>query len=142
MVVIGTSVWFEAAHRQYGDPGKCGKLHGHNWRVDIKIDSEVVDEIGYVVDFKSIEDMIDQFDHSVILIRGDPLIDILTEANQKVMVIDANPTCENLAVDICYKLFELVEDNIRREPDAIRVVVWENDVSYAKYGFGELIYES
>ena len=37
MVIIKTEVAFEAAHRQYGDPGKCGGLHGHNWIVEFVI---------------------------------------------------------------------------------------------------------
>ena len=40
MVRIGTTVYFEAAHRQLNDPSKCGKLHGHNWKVDVEIESD------------------------------------------------------------------------------------------------------
>lgn len=130
MVEIGTRVEFEAAHRQLGDPSKCGKLHGHNWVVEVHITSHDINEIGYVVDFKDINEICNRYDHSVMLVAGDPLIDILVAADQKVVVVPVNPTCENLAM-ILAKCIKDVLDSRMIFCELVKVVVWENAKSYA-----------
>lgn len=58
----------EAAHRLPNVPvgHKCGRLHGHSFRIEIHVRGPVDDELGWVVDFaeikaafKPIEEMID-----------------------------------------------------------------------------------
>jgi 6-pyruvoyltetrahydropterin/6-carboxytetrahydropterin synthase len=60
---------FEAAHRLHGLPEKhkCGRLHGHNYRATFVLESETLDQYGFVRDYgelKSAEMMIDHIlDH-------------------------------------------------------------------------------
>jgi len=123
--LIGLHTDFAAAHRQYGDKGKCGKLHGHNWDVDIKILGDVGD-IGYVVDFKKIKEYIEEsFDHKVILNIHDPLVEILQ--GHEIVALPENPTCENLAKEIA-KLIKAMGENIKR----VTVRVYENKNSWAE----------
>lgn len=126
MPVINTKLFFEAAHRQLNDPGKCGYLHGHNWMVDVYISSGYVDPIGYVVDFKDLKEIIDEYDHKVLLHKDDPLCQILMDAGQKVKMLDLNPTCECLSLLLC-------RDFAKSLPsfDYITVVVYENEKSNA-----------
>ena len=44
---------FEAAHRLPRTPEghKCGRLHGHSYRVFVHVDGSVNDEAGWVMDF-------------------------------------------------------------------------------------------
>ena len=35
---------FEAAHRIVDYPGKCDRLHGHNWKVEIQIQETVLNK--------------------------------------------------------------------------------------------------
>ncbi|MDD2259277.1 MAG: 6-carboxytetrahydropterin synthase [Methanoculleus sp.] len=130
MVAIGTQVEFEAAHRQLGDPSKCGKLHGHNWVAEVHIESHDINDIGYVVDFKDINEICNRYDHSVMLVIGDPLIDVLIEADQNVVVIPVNPTCENLAMILAGCIKEVMDSRMIF-CELIKVVVWENNKSYA-----------
>jgi 6-pyruvoyltetrahydropterin/6-carboxytetrahydropterin synthase len=125
---IRTVCHFEAAHRQIGDPGKCGRLHGHNWVVEVNIAGKQ-NELGYIVDFKDIQEYIDSFDHSVLLHIEDPLGKVLKANGQKVHDLMENPTCENLADLIADWVFF----KILNQPDgAVVVKVWENYKSWAE----------
>ncbi|MBQ8300987.1 MAG: 6-carboxytetrahydropterin synthase QueD [Clostridia bacterium] len=78
-----------AAHKLCLDyDSKCTNLHGHNWIVDVYLQSKTLDSNGMVMDFTHIKKKIqDKFDHKVI--------------NE---VVDFNPTAENLAKYICDEL--------------------------------------
>lgn len=132
MVMIRTVCQFEAGHRQFGDPSKCGFLHGHNWKAEIEINSPRVNDIGYVVDFKNIKDEIkNAFDHKVILNMYDPLVQVLLDNYQRVQVVGGNPTCEVLAKKIKSMIYELVHHIGITDTD-ITVVLWENGDCYAR----------
>lgn len=78
---------FEAAHRlPHVPPGhRCGRLHGHSFRVEIHIKGAVSPETGWVLDFGEIKQafqpIYDQLDHNY-----------LNELEGL-----ANPTSENLS---------------------------------------------
>jgi 6-pyruvoyltetrahydropterin/6-carboxytetrahydropterin synthase len=128
MEEIGTICYFEAAHRQLGDQGKCGRLHGHNWKVEVNIAGRQ-NKLGYIVDFKDIKEFVDSFDHCVILHIEDPLGKVLKDNKQKVVDLMENPTCENIADVIADWIFH----SILNQPDgAVVVKVWENHKSWAE----------
>lgn len=132
MVIIGTDAKFEAAHRQLNDPGKCGFLHGHNWKVEIKIDAPIssLNECGYIIDYKKLKDLVNNFDHKVLLNDEDPLAPILKQQGQCVSVLPCEPTCENIA-----NIFLEMVENIFADEDInyndITITVWENGNSWA-----------
>ena len=78
---------FEAAHRLTHVPEghKCGRLHGHSYRVEIHVAGPVGEQTGWVMDFKEIKDAFaplhDKLDHRY-----------LNEVDGL-----CNPTSENLA---------------------------------------------
>ena len=41
---------FDAAHRVAGYPGKCDRLHGHSWTVELSVTGQQLDELGMLVD--------------------------------------------------------------------------------------------
>lgn len=79
---------FEAAHMIHGYPGKCARLHGHNWVVEAVVKGNELDELGMLVDFKIIKkalnETLDLFDHRY-----------LNELEP--FASGVNPTAENLA---------------------------------------------
>lgn len=79
---------FEAAHQVTGYPGKCARLHGHNWVVEAVVKGDKLDELGMLVDFKyakkALNGVLDRFDHR--------FLNELEPFNAGV-----NPTAENLA---------------------------------------------
>ena len=78
---------FEAAHRLINVPDehKCARLHGHSYRVEIRVTGPVDEHTGWVIDFAEIKDAFaplhDQLDHRY-----------LNEVDGL-----SNPTSENLA---------------------------------------------
>ena len=47
---------FEAAHRlpNVPDGHKCARLHGHSYRIEVRVGGEIGEETGWVVDFAEI----------------------------------------------------------------------------------------
>ena len=66
---IFTEFTFDAAHSLPNVPEghKCGRLHGHTYRVQIHVCGEVAPETGWVMDFgdikKAFQPIYDQLDH-------------------------------------------------------------------------------
>lgn len=48
---------FEAAHRIVGHPGKCDRLHGHTYYVDVEVRGTDLDELGILIDFNVLKDL-------------------------------------------------------------------------------------
>ena len=69
MYTISKQFHFSAAHQLFHlpDDHPCSRLHGHNYIVEIVLQSEAVDERGFVMDYgdlKLVKDYIDTtFDH-------------------------------------------------------------------------------
>lgn len=127
---IRTSRKFEAAHRQMEDIGKCGFVHGHNWIVDMELTGIPDTHVGYVIDFKDLYGVVDAFDHTTMLRADDPLVEVLSEHGQRLVILPLNATCENLAGIIANRIEALVA--LRKvRISHLRVVVHENDHSNA-----------
>lgn len=110
---------FSAAHRLEGYEGQCERLHGHNYRVELLLGCEELNEAGMVMDFKDVkgmaENIIQRFDHTY-LNEVEPF-DVL------------NPTAEQIARHIA-------EQVAGRLPEGIRVLeatCWESDRCSASY---------
>jgi 6-pyruvoyltetrahydropterin/6-carboxytetrahydropterin synthase len=106
----------EAAHRLPNVPQghKCGRLHGHSFRVEIHVSGPVEERSGWVMDFAGIKDafqpFFDQLDHHY-----------LNEVEGL-----SNPTSENLARWIWERLQPVL-------PMISRVVVNETCTSGCVY---------
>ena len=110
---------FAAAHQLRGYRGRCENLHGHNWRVELRVEGERLDDLGMLVDFGILKGILgrelERLDHS--FLNDTPPFDRI------------NPTSENLA----RHLFDAVG---RELPDGVRVAsvaVWESDRCAAAY---------
>lgn len=69
---------------------KCSNLHGHNWIIEIYMQSKSLDKNGMVMDFTHIKrEISDKLDHQ--------------NLNE---IFSFNPTAENIAKWICDKLGE------------------------------------
>lgn len=87
-------------------PSKCSRLHGHNWKIEVTLRSETLDENGMVLDFSRIKEVVMLLDHTYIN-------DVLG---------GLNPTAENIAKWICDQL-----------PHCVRVAVRESEGNLAIY---------
>jgi 6-pyruvoyltetrahydropterin/6-carboxytetrahydropterin synthase len=120
MFEVSVSGVFSAAHYLRDYHGKCEKLHGHNWNVEVSIRSKVLDKSGMVVDFKELKDKLNkallEFDHSFI--------------NEISYFKKVNPTSENIAAYIYKKLKRLFS---HKNLKVTKVSVWESEKTHATF---------
>ena len=55
MFELTTIVDFEAAHCLRDYPGKCSRLHGHNWQVEVTVAGTKLNELGLLIDFRDLK---------------------------------------------------------------------------------------
>ncbi|RJP24708.1 MAG: 6-carboxytetrahydropterin synthase QueD [Deltaproteobacteria bacterium] len=110
---------FAAAHRLREYEGNCERLHGHNWRVEVTVESDALDDRGIALDFRTIKsslsELLSRFDH--LYLNDVPPFDAL------------NPSSENLA----RHLFEEMGKKTPAPARVARVTVWESDDARAEY---------
>jgi len=120
-------VKFDAAHFLPGYNGKCKRMHGHTWKVEIEVG--LADNQSYdphhdkmLLDFSKLKSIIqDQFlneiDHSCI--------------NTDVVGIEY-PSAENIVMWIRGRAQVALPDFVK----LLRIRVWESEDSYAEWSLG------
>lgn len=69
MTEIFREFTFEAAHRLPNLPEshKCSRLHGHSYRIEIRVEGPVDEHLGWVMDFgdvkRAVSPVLDRLDH-------------------------------------------------------------------------------
>ena len=111
---------FSAAHFLRNYKGKCENLHGHNWKVEVTVSSEILDDTGMVIDFTILKQktktIINQLDHS--------------HLNEIPHFVKINPSSENVAAYV----FNLLKEELKDTTVMLtEVSVWESDTSRASY---------
>ncbi len=101
---------FSAAHYLREYRGKCEKLHGHTFQVEVEIAVRDLDKTGIGIDFTEIKKKLAEIlpDHT-----------LLNEA------FDFNPSAENLAREIFNRMKEFYP--------VTAVTVWESEDAAATY---------
>lgn len=111
---------FSASHQLRGYKGKCERLHGHNWRVEVHLCGRDLDELGMVIDFHILDrimaEAVEPFEHS--------------HLNDVAPFNEINPSAENIAREVA--------DRVRTRITVPGVYIkycdiWENDLSRARY---------
>lgn len=133
---------FEAAHSLEGYDGACREIHGHSYRLFVTVKGEPsTDEYdpkqGMVMDFGLLkrivnEQIISQLDHSFIVRRseqGFQLRDMLGEHYHNIVMVDYQPTCENLLSDFAERLLESLPDEV----ELYSLRLHETSSSYAEW---------
>jgi len=105
---------FDAGHRVLNHEGKCRRIHGHRYKIELTVSSTQLDSIGRVVDFSVLKERcgawIDaNWDHKLLLFSADPLAKIIT-AEDGLVIVDFNPTAENMAFALNKKFSELLRE--------------------------------
>jgi 6-pyruvoyltetrahydropterin/6-carboxytetrahydropterin synthase len=111
---------FSAAHQLREFEGPCEDLHGHNWKVEIYVTSETLNEAGIVVDFgvlkKHVRTVMAGLDHKFL--------------NNLEAFRDKNPSSENIARHVAEQLSLLLHDPGVK---VNRVTAWESETACATY---------
>ena len=115
---------FEAAHALDGYSGKCKDIHGHSYHLKITFIGTPksglgLSDCGMVVDFGDVKKIVKSqilplFDHRLIL-RKDTRFKDIESINERIRLVDYQPTCENM-------LIEIVEILKRNEPKGVKLV--------------------
>lgn len=123
---------FAAAHQIRGLPDghKCSRLHGHSYKVVVAVSCAGLDEVGFVVDFGDLNELVS------------PLVDVLDHSNLNELEVlgGVNPTSENLCKWFFENLIRRIDAAFNMQSDAsdwVRleyVRVHESDTSYAELG--------
>lgn len=120
MYQITIETHFSSAHRLRDYNGECERLHGHNWKVQISVASDVLNDLGMVMDFKDIKSnvkpLIVKLDHQYL--------------NEIPPFNEINPTTENISKYLFDEFSKLINtDQIK----VTKVEVWESTTSSASY---------
>jgi 6-pyruvoyltetrahydropterin/6-carboxytetrahydropterin synthase len=131
MFSVTREITFCYGHRLLDYSGKCRHLHGHNGRALITLASTNLDELGMVMDFNRLKQVVggwidENLDHRMILHRKDPLLPILRQQGEPVFVLEVNPTAENIA----RLIFEYA---VAQGFPVVEVRLWETESSSASY---------
>jgi 6-pyruvoyltetrahydropterin/6-carboxytetrahydropterin synthase len=110
---------FEAAHRlpNVSEKHRCRRLHGHSYRIELRLEGAVDPVTGFVVDFFEIE------------AAFAPLLERLDHFYLNDIEGLENPTAENIAIWI----FDRVSPKL---PQLTSVVVFETPDCWAEYDGG------
>ncbi|MFP3927454.1 MAG: 6-carboxytetrahydropterin synthase QueD [Desulfobacteraceae bacterium] len=111
---------FAAAHqlREFG--GKCEQMHGHNWKVEVRVEGEELDQTGLLIDFQEIKTatarVLGRLDHKFL--------------NEVSPFDRLNPSSENIARYI----FEALQEELKDPGVRVScVTAWESDTAGASY---------
>ena len=120
MYQISVEQHFDAAHFLRGYQGKCERVHGHRFRVVVKITASSVNDIGIAYDFvelkQHLRDILSRFDHTCL--------------NDVLPFDKINPSSENIAVTI----YDELKPKLTGAPVSISSVeVWESPQSGVAY---------
>jgi len=120
MYYVTATQTFSAAHSLRDYEGKCERLHGHNYRVEVTLKGPVLNKGGMVVDFTQLKQVLDKaiqrLDHQ--------------HLNQIKPFDKINPTAENIA-KLLYE--EMVLKFSSQKIKVHEVRVWESEGCRASY---------
>ncbi len=116
---------FETGHALYGYDGKCKNVHGHSYKLSVTvIGSPITDtshvKLGMVIDFGDLkkivkEDIEDVFDHATVFNKNTPHVELANELKKRghnVILVDYQPTSENMVIDFAKKIKARLPENI------------------------------
>jgi 6-pyruvoyltetrahydropterin/6-carboxytetrahydropterin synthase len=111
---------FASAHTLRNYPGACSRMHGHNWKMELEVVANALDDIGMGVDFKQMKAAANEvggrLDHRYL--------------NDLEPFNDLNPTAENIAAYLYREIAaKLNSDTIRVKA----VTLWETDRACVRY---------
>ena len=116
MMILGKKFFFESAHSLPFHKGKCRKLHGHSYELEVEVIGPINEE-GFVMDFADfkklvMDNIVDQLDHFHLNERWE------------------NPTAEVMVGDIVTILKKVF---IPHPVEVHQVVLWETKNNYIKW---------
>ena len=109
-----------AAHQLKDLAGPCERLHGHNWKIEVRVRGDDLEHSGLLIDFKTVkqatEQVIQEMDHHFL--------------NELEPFRDRSPSSENIAQHVFQSLARhLNNDRVK----VSSVTAWESETACATY---------
>lgn len=132
---------FEMAHALRNYDGLCRNIHGHSYKMDITLAGQPLQDEsspknGMVMDFGDLkrlvnEEVISLLDHALVLnAKTDAqLVEVLKQNYEKIVIVDFQPTTENLLNFIADKIKAKLTERVALTCVRLR----ETDTSYAEW---------
>ena len=121
MFVVTVQAHYDSAHFLRNYHGKCEKLHGHRYVVELALQTDALNESGIAYDFvdikKHLRDLANRLDHENI--NELPPFDVI------------EPSAENQARYFYDELKRLLPDDMARA--VLYTKVWETPTQWAMY---------
>ena len=129
------------AHALWNYDGPCKNIHGHSYQLFVTVagrpSSDSNDtKLGMVMDFSDLKRIVNQqvvkyFDHSVVISSqaSRPDIERVEQMFEKFYVVDYQPTCENLVIDMAKRIKSSLPEHVSLF--SLRLV--ETATSYAEW---------
>ena len=120
MYELKVQTHFAAAHQLRMVADKCENLHGHNWKIEVYVQGDKLNEAGILMDFGEIKhhvaDIMAVLDHKFL--------------NELEIFPGGNPSSESIARYIADTLKTKIDDPAIT---VARVTAWESDNASATY---------
>lgn len=133
---------FETGHALYGYDGKCKNVHGHSYKLSVTvIGTPITDKTnvkyGMVIDFGDLKkivksEVVDVFDHATVFNKNTPHIELAKELENRdhsVILVDYQPTSENMVVDFAEKISSRLPAHIQ----LFSLRLQETETSFAEW---------
>ena len=133
---------FETGHALYGYDGKCRNVHGHSYKLSVTvIGTPITDtanvKLGMVIDFGDLkkivqEDIVDDFDHATVFNKNTPHVELAQELSTRghnVILVDYQPTSENMVIDFAEKIKKRLPEHIQLHSLKLQ----ETETSFAEW---------
>ncbi len=132
---------FETAHVLWNYDGPCRNVHGHSYRLFVTIAGKVVNDKndpknGMLMDFSDLKaivmkEIVDVFDHTVVVSRDfeKGKTEMLKETFGNTVIVDYQPTCENLVADFSNRIIGHLPPGIKLH----NLKLYETAKSYAEW---------
>ncbi|MBG0859390.1 MAG: 6-carboxytetrahydropterin synthase [Bacteroidales bacterium] len=116
---------FEMSHVLRNYDGPCRNVHGHSYRLFVTVSGvPAMDDSnpknGMVIDFTELKNIVlrnivEVFDHCVVVSNDfdSDKMNMMTKTFGNTVVVDYQPTCENLVTDFAMRLRNKIPEGIR-----------------------------
>ncbi|MDM1396657.1 6-pyruvoyl trahydropterin synthase family protein [Myroides odoratimimus] len=133
---------FETGHALYGYDGKCRNVHGHSYKLAVTVIGTPIEDTsnvkyGMVIDFGDLKkivkgDIVDVFDHATVFNKNTPHIELAKELEERghhVILVDYQPTSENMVIDFAQK----IKSKLPKGIELYSLRLQETESSYAEW---------
>jgi 6-pyruvoyltetrahydropterin/6-carboxytetrahydropterin synthase len=132
---------FEMAHTLHEYDGLCRNIHGHSYILEVTLIGEPINQPkhpkdGMVMDFGLIKEMVkkeivNRFDHALMVssLVPEKQKEILRQTTERFIVVDFQPTSENMVVYIS----EILQQHLPLGVNLFSVRLYETATSFAEW---------